>query len=121
MEEKKSIFYELPYWANIELMHNLNLMYIEKNVCDSLLGTLLGDPHKSKNTDNARHDLETLGIMQELHLYEDGKKLVKPAVEYTFSEANQRKFCKFVRSVKFLEDFVSNLSKNVALNIIVKL
>ena len=54
---KKSIFYELPYWAEIELKHNLDVMHIEKNICDSLLGTLMGDPHKSKDTDNARRDL----------------------------------------------------------------
>ena len=87
---KKSIFYELPYWADIELKHNLDVMHIEKNVCDSLLGTLLGDPHKSKDTDNARWDLVNLGIRQELHLYEDGNKLMKPAAEYNFSEMNQK-------------------------------
>ncbi|KAL5565737.1 hypothetical protein UlMin_028901 [Ulmus minor] len=31
-----------------------------KNICDSLLGTLMGDPHKSKDTDNARRDLQNL-------------------------------------------------------------
>ena len=71
--------------ANIELKHNLDVMHIEKNVYNSLLGTLLGDSHKSKDIDNARLDLEKLGIGQELHLYEDGKKLMKPIVEYTFS------------------------------------
>ena len=76
-------------------------MHIEKNVCDSLLRTLMGDPHKSKDTDNARGDLQTLGIRSELHIYENGNKLMKPAVEYIFSEANRRKFCRFVRSVKF--------------------
>ena len=111
---KKSIFYELPYWAEIALKHNLNVMHIEKNVCDSLLGTLMGDPHKSKDTDNARRDLENLGIKQELHLYKDGKKMIKPATEYIFSKANQRKFCRFIISVKFLDGFASNLSKNVA-------
>ena len=85
---KKSIFYELPYWAEIELKHNLDVMHIEKNICDSLLGTLMGDPHKSKDTDNARRDLQTLGIRSELHIYEDGNKLMKPIAEYTFSEAN---------------------------------
>ena len=60
-------------------------MHIENNVCDNLLETLLGDPHKSKDTDNVRRDLENLGIRQELHLYENSKKLMKPAVEYTFS------------------------------------
>ncbi|KAL5581538.1 hypothetical protein UlMin_013980 [Ulmus minor] len=113
---KKSIFYELPYWAEIELKHNLDVMHIEKNICDSLLGTLMGDPHKSKDTDNARRDLQHLGIRSELHLYEDGNKLMKPAAEYTFSEANRRKFCRFVRSVKFPDGFAGNLSKNVAHN-----
>ena len=93
---KKRIFYELPYWANIELKYNLVVMHIKKNVCDNLLGTLLGDSHKSKNMDNARHDLEKLGIRRELHLYEDGNKLMKPAAEYTFSEENRRKFCRFI-------------------------
>ncbi|KAL5563440.1 hypothetical protein UlMin_033187 [Ulmus minor] len=113
---KKSIFYELPYWVDIELKHNLDVMHIEKNVCDSLLGTLLADPHKSKDTDNARRDLANLGIRQELHLFEDGNKLMKPAADYTFSEGNRRKFCRFIRSVKFPDGFASNLSKNVAQN-----
>ncbi|KAL5573251.1 hypothetical protein UlMin_022848 [Ulmus minor] len=113
---KKSIFYELPYWATIELKHNLDVMHIEKNVCDSLLGTLLGDPHKSKDSDNARRDLVKLGIRHELHLFEDSNKLMNPTADYTFSEANRRKFCRFIRSVKFLDGFASNLSKNVAQN-----
>ena len=65
-------------------------MHIEKNVCYSLLGTLLGAPHKSKYRDSTRHDLENLDIRQELHLYEDGNKLMKPAAEYTLLEANQK-------------------------------
>ncbi|KAL5563419.1 hypothetical protein UlMin_033166 [Ulmus minor] len=113
---KKSIFYELPYWATIELKHNLDVMHIEKNVCDSLLGTLLADPHKSKDTDNARRDLVKLGIRHELHLFEDGNKLMKPAADYTFSEANRRKFCRFIRSVKFPDGFASNMSKKVTHN-----
>ena len=103
---KKSIFYELPYWANIELKHYLNVMHIEKSVCYSLLRTLLGDSHKSKDTDNAKRDLAKLGIRHELHLYEDGNKLMKPAAKYTFSKANQRKFCHFIRSVKFSDDLL---------------
>ena len=57
-----------------------------------------------------------LGISHDLHLYEDGNKLMKPAVEYTFFEENRIKFCRFIRSVKFPNGFASNLSKNVAPN-----
>ena len=88
-------------------------MHIEKNVCDSCLGTMLADPHKFKDTDNARHDLENLGIKLVLHLYEEGNKLMKPAAEHTLSEANRWKFCSFIRSVQFYNSFASNLSKSL--------
>ena len=38
-----------------------------------------------KDTDNARCDLEKLGVKVELHLYEDGNKLMKRAMEYKYS------------------------------------
>ena len=41
---------------------------------------------------------------------------MKTAAEYTFSEVNRRKFCRFIISVKFLDGFASNLSKNVVPN-----
>ena len=52
-------------------------------MCNSLLGSLLGDPHKLKDTYNSRHDLEKLGTRPKLHMYEDGNKLTKPAAKYT--------------------------------------
>ena len=38
---KKSIFFELPYWESLLVRHNLDVMHIEKNICESLQGTLL--------------------------------------------------------------------------------
>ena len=38
---KKSIFFYLPYWRHNTLRHNLDVMHIEKNVCDNVLETLL--------------------------------------------------------------------------------
>ncbi|XP_025886273.1 uncharacterized protein [Solanum lycopersicum] len=43
--EKIHIF-ELPYWATNKLRNNLDVMHIEKNICDSVLGTLLDIPGK---------------------------------------------------------------------------
>ena len=54
---KKSIFWELPYWSLLSLRHNLDVMHIEKNVCDSLLDTILDIDGKSKDTYKARIDL----------------------------------------------------------------
>ncbi|WOG86997.1 hypothetical protein DCAR_0206216 [Daucus carota subsp. sativus] len=39
--KKRSIFFELPYWSSNMVRHNLDVMHIEKNLCDKILGTLL--------------------------------------------------------------------------------
>ncbi|XP_028053479.1 uncharacterized protein LOC114257860 [Camellia sinensis] len=35
--KKKSIFFELSYWKHNLIRHNLDVMHIEKNVCDNVL------------------------------------------------------------------------------------
>ena len=54
---KKSIFWELPYWSLLSLRYNLDVMHIRKNVCDSLLGTILDIAGKKKDTDKSCIDL----------------------------------------------------------------
>ena len=46
---KKSIFFDLPYWKDLYVRHNLDVMHIEKNVCEILIGTLLNMPGKTKD------------------------------------------------------------------------
>lgn len=49
-------------------------MHIDKNVCDSVLGTLMNIERKRKYTLNTRLDLEAMGIMRDLHpIHRDGK------------------------------------------------
>ena len=38
---KKSIMFELPYQSTLKLRHNLDVIHIEKNVCDNIIMTLL--------------------------------------------------------------------------------
>ena len=45
---KKSMRFELPYWKDNLLRHNLDVMHIEKNVFESLIGTLLSLDQKIK-------------------------------------------------------------------------
>ncbi|XP_057770620.1 uncharacterized protein LOC130990399 [Salvia miltiorrhiza] len=37
--KKKSILFDLPYWKDNLLPHNLDVMHITKNVCESIIGT----------------------------------------------------------------------------------
>ncbi|XP_024200193.1 uncharacterized protein LOC112203452 [Rosa chinensis] len=60
--KKKSTFFQLPYWKNLLIRHNLDVMHIEKNISDSILGTLLAINGKTKDGINARADLELMKI-----------------------------------------------------------
>ena len=52
---------------DLVLRHNLDVMHIEKNVCDSIIGTLLNIKDKSKDGFNSRVDLIHLDIRKDLH------------------------------------------------------
>ena len=55
--KKKSIFFELKYWKFHHVRHCLDVMHIEKNVCDNLIGTLLNLKYKSKDSEASRRDM----------------------------------------------------------------
>ena len=55
--KKRSIFFDLEYWEHLLVRHQLDVMHIEKNVCESIYGTLLHQPGKTKDGINARKDL----------------------------------------------------------------
>lgn len=58
--------WKLPYWKKLKLRHNLDVMHIEKNICESLIATILNIKGKTKDTTKARLDLKDLGIKKEL-------------------------------------------------------
>ena len=67
MEEKK-YFFELPYWEHHLLRHNLDVMHIEKNVCENIIGAILNVDGKSKDNLQSQLDLIDMGIRRDLHL-----------------------------------------------------
>ena len=51
--KKKSVFWALPYWKLLTVRHCIDVMHVEKNVCESILGTLLKIKGKTKAGDRA--------------------------------------------------------------------
>ncbi|XP_028061843.1 uncharacterized protein LOC114265279 [Camellia sinensis] len=45
---KKSIMWELTYWNKLKLQHNLDVMHIEKNICENFYGTILAIDQKKQ-------------------------------------------------------------------------
>ncbi|KAI3778420.1 hypothetical protein L2E82_07700 [Cichorium intybus] len=112
---KRSIFFELEYWSSLQLKHNLDVMHVEKNVCCSLLSTLLMND-KTKDTSNARSDLEKLNIRRPQWLRKRGKKFFRPQAKYSFTSKDRELFCQFVKDIKLPDGFGSNISSKVSDN-----
>ncbi|XP_062100451.1 uncharacterized protein LOC133806357 [Humulus lupulus] len=110
---RKSIFWELEYWPKLKLRHNLDVMHIEKNICDSVVGTIFSIDGKSKDTEKARLDLQDLNIRKQLHMKKKGNKWFKPVACYTLLAKERQEFCTFIKSVKFPDGYAANISRNV--------
>ncbi|KAL3532830.1 hypothetical protein ACH5RR_006351 [Cinchona calisaya] len=111
--KKKSIFFELPYWANNLVPHNLDIMHIEGNYCDNLLSTIMGLVRKSKDNLNSRRDLEELGIRKPLHPIRKGSSLVLPLFSFTLSRVDKDIFCKVLKEMKLPAGYGSNIARRV--------
>ncbi|XP_042967343.1 uncharacterized protein LOC122300620 [Carya illinoinensis] len=111
---KSSIFFKLPYWSTLMLRHNLDVMHIEKNITDNIFGTLMNIPGKTKDTINARRDLEILGVRKELHLKREGERVTLPHASYTLQGVERTKFCEWLVDVKFPDGFAANISRCVS-------
>ncbi|KAL5571877.1 hypothetical protein UlMin_021474 [Ulmus minor] len=113
MWKKRSIFFTLPYWEVLLVRHNLDVMHVEKNVCESIMNTLLDCNGKSKDHHNARKDLQEMGIMVHLHPYEEDNTTHLPAAAFTLSRSDKKLFCKRLFDLKLPHGYSSNISNCV--------
>ncbi|CAL2229846.1 unnamed protein product [Prunus armeniaca] len=109
----KSMFFELPYWSKLKLRHNLDVMHVEKNVFDTLLGTILDIEGKTKDTIKARLDLERMGIRRGLWMNRDVDKTRRDLVFFAMKPNDKKDFLQFVSSVKFPDGYASNITRCV--------
>ncbi|XP_022022264.1 uncharacterized protein LOC110922267 isoform X2 [Helianthus annuus] len=116
--KKKSIFFMLPYWEHLLLRHNLDVMHIEKNVCDNIVGTILGQEGKSKDNYKTKLDLQQMGIRKELHPKKRPRSNITfmPKACYQMTRGEKTQFLKILKSIKPPDEFSSNISRCVQLN-----
>ncbi|XP_073137452.1 uncharacterized protein [Henckelia pumila] len=98
------------------LRHNLDVMHVEKNVCENIIGTLLNVKKKSKDGINARKDLMDLQIKKELHPQEKGENTYHlPAAPYTLSKKEMDVFCSRLKKIKLPDGYSSNIGNCVSI------
>jgi hypothetical protein len=66
MSKKKSIFWDLPYWKDLEVCSAIDVMHVMKNVCVNLLG-FLGVYGKTKDTPEARENQQHVNEKDGMH------------------------------------------------------
>ena len=94
--KKRNIFFTLPYWEDHVLRHNLDVMHIEKNVVDNIIGTLLNLDGKTEDNLKVHQDLKDKGIRSELQLEKVGNDQTRmPHAYYHMNASEKDVFCKF--------------------------
>ncbi|KNA22761.1 hypothetical protein SOVF_030240 [Spinacia oleracea] len=109
--KKLSIFFRLPYWSKLLIRHNLDVMHIEKNICDSILGTILDIPNKTKDTLKARKDLKEMNVHHNLIPIKIGDKYAIPRAPYQLTSIERRKVLEFLSKVKVPDGYSSNIAR----------
>ncbi|VVA39052.1 PREDICTED: transposon, partial [Prunus dulcis] len=81
------------YWKYLPVRHALDVMHIEKNVCDSIIGTLLEIPGKNKDGIAARLDLLNMGVKTDLQPEYGERRTRLPHGPWNLSRAEKREVC----------------------------
>ncbi|CAM8892982.1 unnamed protein product [Rhodiola kirilowii] len=77
-------------------------MHVEKNICDSLIGTLLNIPGKTKDGLKARLDMLEMNIRTKLAPQTEGKRTYLPPSCTTLSKNEKTILCGCLKGVKLL-------------------
>ncbi|GJQ99368.1 putative transposon, En/Spm-like protein [Tanacetum coccineum] len=114
--KKFKIWYrKLKYWRHNFVSHCIDFMHVEKNVCESLVGTLLNVLGKTKDGMNARLDLVELGIKPKLFARQEEDKTTLPPAGYTLTNAKKYIFCETLSNIRVSQGYCSNFSSLVSL------
>jgi len=109
--EEEKYFLRLPYWKDNLLQHNLDVMHIEKNVMNNILGTILNIKGKTKDNLAARLDLQEMGLRHKLHLFTVANgKAYMPTACHTMVREDKENFLKVLRNVRVPDVYASNIS-----------
>jgi hypothetical protein len=104
MWKKKSIFWELEYWKDLEVRYLIDVMHVMKNLCVNLLG-FLGVYGKTKDTPEAREDHQRIKDPYNKHT-DKGRQYLS---SYTLTKGEKEIFFECLSSMKVPAGLSSNI------------
>ncbi|XP_057775267.1 uncharacterized protein LOC130994246 [Salvia miltiorrhiza] len=109
--KKMRIFWDLPYWKDLLIRYNLDVMHIEKNVFDNVFNIVLNVLGKTKDTIKSREELNLYCTRPELNRNESSGKY--PKASYTLDKNEKKVLCEWVKNLRFPYGYMSNMSRCV--------
>jgi len=113
--KEEEYFFELPYWSSLLIRHHLDVMHTEKNICESILGTLLELEGKCKDGEKARLDIQQLGIRPDQHPVIKKDRYTLLVALYKLDKYDKENLCKFLYGLKMPDGVSSNIRRCVDL------
>ena len=112
----KSGLTRLPYFDDLLLPHNIDVMHTEKNIAEALWATLM-DTDKSKDNPKARVDLATLcdRPQQVMRPPANGKNWKRPKADFVLKTEQRREVLRWIKALMFPNGYAANLSRGVNL------
>ena len=96
--DRRSIFWDLPYWKTFRLWHNIDIMHTERNVFMNIFNMVMDVTGKTKDTIKGRYDMADLCSFPKLEITHNAKgNPVKPKASYVLSKVPHRKaICQWI-------------------------
>jgi len=94
------------------IRHTLDVMHIEKNICESLIKFIIG----AKDTMKVRHDMELWGIQEHLVLKRDpcrSEKIFKPITSYVRLLDKLKTFLSRLKSLKVPSEYCNSIGRHI--------
>ena len=99
----------------MEVPHAIDAMHMQNNVFKSLIATLM-DTGKTKDGLKSWKDMVHLNVKAELHPVPEGNgKYTLPTASFNMTLEERRKICTFLRVIKVLTRFSSNVKRLVSM------
>jgi len=114
------ILFDLPYWFDLDVIHCIDVMHVEKSVCDSVIDNLLNIQGKTKDGLNTCQDLVEMGIRDQLHPRFDGKKIYLPPASHTLSKKEKLSFFSYLlrfRSLSMAKEWEVRVQEDCMLSL----
>jgi hypothetical protein len=109
----RSSLERLPYFDDLLLPHNIDVMHTEKNGIEALWATIMDIPEKTKDNPKARVDMATLCDRPKLEMRPPGggKTWRRPKADYVLEKKQRVEVVKWIQKLMFPNGYVANLRR----------